>query len=159
MIVGQYGCIHEVLIPIPVKALPTPVAPSDSAASSGSTAPSTSAPTPIGAKGAAMKSPISGSENDPIYKSPSDHAIPVTNVPGNTPEQESATEQGKSKRPAGSSSSPKGTVPSNLPEDVPTNFEVVAKCMVGELKISVLWDRSHRYFPGLRTVVQFSLVG
>ena len=43
--------------------------------------------------------------------------------------------------------------------DVPTNFEVVAKRMAGELRVSVLWDRSHKYFPGLRTVVQFKLVG
>jgi hypothetical protein len=43
--------------------------------------------------------------------------------------------------------------------DIPMNFEVISKCMVGELRISILWDRSHRYFPGLRTVVQFKLIG
>ncbi|KIP09113.1 hypothetical protein PHLGIDRAFT_18730 [Phlebiopsis gigantea 11061_1 CR5-6] len=45
------------------------------------------------------------------------------------------------------------------PEDVVANFDVVVKRMAGELKVSILWDRSHKYFPGLRTVVQFRLVG
>ena len=45
------------------------------------------------------------------------------------------------------------------PEDVITNFDVAVKRMAGELKVSILWDRSHKYFPGLRTVVQFKLVG
>lgn len=38
-------------------------------------------------------------------------------------------------------------------------FDVIAKRMQGELRVSVLWDRSHNYFPGLRTIVRFKLVG
>ena len=44
-------------------------------------------------------------------------------------------------------------------DDALTSFNVAVKRMAGELKVSILWDRSHKYFPGLRTVVQFNLVG
>ncbi|PSS35571.1 hypothetical protein PHLCEN_2v1482 [Hermanssonia centrifuga] len=37
--------------------------------------------------------------------------------------------------------------------------ELAVKRMLGELEVSVLWDRSHRLFPGLRTIVRFRLVG
>lgn len=35
----------------------------------------------------------------------------------------------------------------------------VIKRMSGELQVIISWDCRHRYFPGLRTVVRFKLVG
>ncbi|GJE90231.1 hypothetical protein PsYK624_063590 [Phanerochaete sordida] len=88
-IVGQYTCVHEVLVPMPLAAKPGP---------------------------AALTAATSGS--------------PSQVAPG----------QG---------------------EDQQENFvfDVIAKHMQGELRVSVLWDRSHKYFPGLRTIVQFKLFG
>ena len=38
-------------------------------------------------------------------------------------------------------------------------FDVLVKRMIGELSVSVLCDRSHRLFPGLKTKVLFTLTG
>lgn len=46
------------------------------------------------------------------------------------------------------------------PQDVDSpERKVHVKRMLGELEVAVSWDRSHVYFPGLRTVVAFRLVG
>ena len=92
-IVGQYACIHEVLVPLPLPPLPQP-----------STAVASFA---------------------------------MEEQPEMAVRQESADE--------------------GLQENL--TFDVIAKRMQGELRVSVLWDRSHKYFPGLRTVVQFKLFG
>lgn len=37
--------------------------------------------------------------------------------------------------------------------------QALLRRMAGELNISLSWDRSHLYFPGMRTAVRFCLVG
>lgn len=103
MIVGQYGCVHEVLVPLSTSTLSPPKTPP------------TAAPLP------------------------------------STPALDTA--------PAASPSASPGAVVKIAADDASAHFDVIAKRMVGELTVSVLWDRSHRYFPGLRTIIHFSLVG
>lgn len=54
------------------------------------------------------------------------------------------------------SSTPTPAQPSPKPADP---VGATMKRMSGELDVSVLWDRSHKYFPGMRTIIQFRLVG
>ncbi|KAJ3543781.1 hypothetical protein NM688_g5820 [Phlebia brevispora] len=37
--------------------------------------------------------------------------------------------------------------------------DMAVKRMSGELEVSVTWDRTHRFFPGLRTMITFRMVG
>lgn len=53
-----------------------------------------------------------------------------------------------------------------LPSEVPAKgmgmgpvADVAVKRMEGELEVSVTWDRTHKFFPGLRTTVRFRMVG
>ena len=41
----------------------------------------------------------------------------------------------------------------------PTPTAAYSKTMQGELEISVLADKSHRFIPGQRTILRFRLVG
>ena len=44
-------------------------------------------------------------------------------------------------------------------EPTPTPAAAYSKTMQGELEISVLADKSHRFIPGQRTILRFRLVG
>ena len=44
-------------------------------------------------------------------------------------------------------------------EPTPTPAAAYSKTMQGELEISVLADKSHRFIPGQRTIIRFRLVG
>ena len=61
------------------------------------------------------------------------------------------------------SSSEKSSSPTNAPRAAtPAEVaiaDVATKQMAGELEVSVLWDHSHRYLSGMRTIVRFRMVG
>lgn len=161
-IIGQYACMHEVLVPLPVKTLPASNTPPESAMESGSTLLPSPADT-CEPKDVSVKSPPeedTSSNKDTSAKEPSDDAAVVqTSDPGNSVERKPTLAEIQPKATPDSTSPTNDAIPNASSQDVPTNFDVIAKCMAGELKVSILWDRSHRYFPGLRTIVQLNLVG
>ncbi|KAH8077502.1 hypothetical protein BXZ70DRAFT_698222 [Cristinia sonorae] len=46
----------------------------------------------------------------------------------------------------------------HTPEHVETTT-VVMRNLYGDLEVALCWDRRHKFFPGLRTVIKFKLVG
>lgn len=161
-IIGQYACMHEILVPLPTTNLPASNTPPESAMESGSTLLPSPADT-CEPKDVAVKS--SPEEDTPTTKDTSakelsdDSAVVQASDPGDSSEQKPTLAEIQPKATLESISPTNDATSQASPQDVPTNFDVIAKCMAGELKVSILWDRSHRYFPGLRTIVQLNLVG
>ncbi len=44
-------------------------------------------------------------------------------------------------------------------QETASETKVIVRWLNGNIEIRVAWDRSHRYFPGVRTTVRFSLIG
>jgi hypothetical protein len=156
-IVGQYGCVHEVLVPLPVHAPPktssTAALPAPATGAVLTPAPSvTTSPTP------------SSLPTDVSTASPSDISPQSATSPASTPKTEQDlvpvyAPQTSVKQEPGTPALKNTPKEEAMAMDGDGGFEVIAMRMAGELRVSVLWDRSHKYFPGLRTVVQFQLVG